>query len=215
MREYSILVIQLARFGDFLQTTPLLAALKAGGPHVRLSLMVNTSQAALAKNNPDVDEVLSADLSGWEKTARSDISFVDKVSELAREIQGIRPREFDLVINLNTSRLAALLAGLIRAGERRGPGLGPDRRELTAAPWADLIMSLMTRRRLIRFNLVDLLASYAAGPRVSSSLTYPVRPQALGQAGDVLPGKGPALLSAFNWDPGTSAGNGRRITTPV
>jgi ADP-heptose:LPS heptosyltransferase len=191
------LVIQLARFGDFLQTTPLLAALKAGRPHARLSLLVNSSQAALAKNNPDVDEILTADLSGWEKTVKSNMSYVAKIAGLAREVQGIRPRDFDLVINLNTSRLAALLAGLFRTKERRGPGLGTDRHELTAAPWADLIMNLMTRRRLIRFNLVDLLASYAAGPRVSSSLTHPIRPQALGQARDVLPPRGLGPLIGF------------------
>ncbi|MFH1140047.1 MAG: glycosyltransferase family 9 protein [Pseudomonadota bacterium] len=196
--ESRILVIQLARFGDFLQTTPLLTALKARRPGARLFLLVNSPQAALARANPDVDEVLVADLGVWNHIARNGGPYPEKIAALGRLARDLQPRDFDLVVNLNTSRLAALLAGLFRADRRAGPALGPDRAGLVPAPWADLIMNLMTRRRLIRFNLVDLLASYAeGGERTAAGLTYPVSAQARAQARAILPLPGPGPLVGF------------------
>ena len=57
-----ILVVQLARFGDFLQTTPLLAALKEEHPRAALSVLVDTPQSDLARSHPLVDEVLTVNL---------------------------------------------------------------------------------------------------------------------------------------------------------
>jgi len=48
LRPERVLVVQLARFGDFLQTTPLLTALKAQQPEGRLSVLVDRPQAGLA-----------------------------------------------------------------------------------------------------------------------------------------------------------------------
>lgn len=188
LKNKEILVVQLARFGDFLQTTPLLAALKAKHPAARLTVLVNAVQAGLAGANPHVDEVLVADLNDLDLLARNkNISLGEKVRQM-RDAVGFLPRRaFDLVINLNTSRVAALLSELVRAGRREGPRLGPDRRRLLTAPWAGFIMNLMSQRRLIRFNLVDLLAGYADIKTLATGgLTYPISLQAQKQAQHLL-----------------------------
>ena len=171
-----ILVAQLARFGDFLQTTPLIAALKRDRPKAQITVLVDRGQEALARSTPDVDEVLAIDLSGLRGSAADFkkplsakvLEFSDRLAPLWRE-------RYDWVINLNTSRIAALLAELIPARRRSGPRPAEDRLTLATAPWADYIMTLMKCRRLIRFNLVDLLASYAEiKSRVGDGLVYRV-----------------------------------------
>jgi ADP-heptose:LPS heptosyltransferase len=158
-----ILVIQLARFGDFLQTTPLLAALKFSYPRAHLSVMVSAGQKGLAADNPDVDQVIPVDLSTLESlSANPDIPLSHKLLLMHRKLGPLQALSFDLILNLNMSRVAALLSELPQAGFREGPRLATDRRSLQPAPWNFFIMNLMSRRRLIRFNLVDLLSSYAA-----------------------------------------------------
>ena len=96
-------------------------------------------------------------------------------------------RFFDLLINLNLSRIATLLSALIPAGHRSGPQLAPDRQSLTTAPWTVFIMNLMPQRKLIRFNLVDLLACYAViSTRKTDRLIYQVGRRVRQQARELV-----------------------------
>ena len=157
-----ILVVQLARFGDFLQTTPLLASIKASLPAAHLSVMVSAAQEGLAGRNPNVDQVIPINLSSLESLAVNQrFPLGQKLNLMHQELGPLRNLRFDLILNLNMSRVAALLSELPQAKFREGPCLANDRRQLQPAPWNFFIMNLMSRRRLIRFNLVDLLMSYA------------------------------------------------------
>ncbi|MEW5722381.1 MAG: glycosyltransferase family 9 protein [Thermodesulfobacteriota bacterium] len=192
-----VLVAQLARFGDFLQTTPLLRAIKHGDPEAELWVMVDAAQAGLASGNPDVDRVLAVDLPRLERTALSArLPVREKIEHLQRLLGNLAGLHFDRLINLNTSGVAALLCELPKAERREGPRLAPDRRHLITAPWAGLVLNLMSRRRLIRFNLVDLLASYAGpGGRVSDGLVYPLREREVQSAVERLgPARGRPLV---------------------
>ena len=192
-----ICVVQLARFGDFLQTTPLLAALKKAHPKARLNVVVNTTQAELAWANPDVDEVAAVNVARLEAAANNPgRRLSDRINSLHDVLSPLMDRPCDLAINLNTSGLAALVAELIPATDRRGAVLGQDRKRLIPAPWAGFIMSLMANRRLIRFNLVDLLASYAdVTERVSDGLVYPLADEDIDQGRELLGpiGAGPCI----------------------
>lgn len=185
--EKKILVIQLARFGDFLQTTPLLAALKAQHPQSHLAVLVNSDQKAVAFSNPHIDEILTVNLAELKRSVEKPLGLSGQIAALSEAVKFLTRRRFNLVINLNTSRLAALLSELVQADERRGPRLGTDRRRLDTAPWADLIMNLMIRRRLIRFNLVDLLVCYAdIESRPTDGLVYPLSSRTRARAGAFL-----------------------------
>jgi len=187
----NILVIQLARFGDFLQTTPLLAALKARYPHSELTVLVTANQAELARTNPNLDAVLTVDLGNLAEIAQRRTLLSEKFKELSTAVKGLKALEYDLLINLNTSRVAALLGHLIPAKKRQGSHFGRDRRRLLTAPWTRFIMHLMAHRRLIRFNLVDLLTTYAGhGVPPSAGLTYPLTSETARLASDLL---GPGL----------------------
>ena len=193
-----VLVIQLARFGDYLQTTPLLSALKNGGGADRLTVLVNRPMVETARTNPHVDQVLSVDLESLGETAGNlNIGTVDKIGQFHGMLGFLKDHCFDRVINLNTSRVAALISELVRAGQRDGARLAKDRSGLRTAPWTGFIMDLMARRSLIRFNLVDLLLNYAgdASP-LPRQLTSPLNGsagEASGSVVEVLAGHGPLV----------------------
>lgn len=194
-----ILVIQLARFGDFLQTTPLLAALKEQHPEAKLTVLVDRPQASPAQADPRVDEVLTVDLSHLKRLAQNRRrSFSATIKSMKDSLGFWSGRPFDWVINLNTSNLAALIAELAPAARRDGPQLSPDRTNLIPAPWAAFIMNLMRCRALIRFNLVDLLLGYAqVDHRPTDRLTYSISPAARRQAERLVSPESTARLIGF------------------
>lgn len=192
----NILVLQLARFGDFLQTTPLLAALKRRYAGCRLTVLVNENLADLARGNPDVDQVRSAPLARMAETAGETMPLSEKLLALQAMLAPLKGEAYDLVLNLNTSRTAALISHLIPAGRRSGPHYGTDRERLLLAPWAVFVMDLLSHRRLGRFNLVDLLTAYA-GPGLRPALgpVFPVSPDMTRQAEALLgPDRGRPLV---------------------
>ena len=140
-----LLVIQLAKLGDFIQSTPLLSALRSTWPGRSLTLA--GGEAAVleaARLSPLVEEVLP-------------------VGPGRPEPEG----EFEAVFNLNSAPAAARLAGRVRAGSRFGPTLA-EGDTLRFTPAQEFLMGLMAEdRRLVRFNLADVWLALApeAGPR--------------------------------------------------
>jgi ADP-heptose:LPS heptosyltransferase len=61
---------------------------------------------------------------------------------------------------------------MVQTDRRDGPTLASDRQALQRPEWAEFIMHVMTRRRLNRFNLVDLYLSYADTVPASPQMTY-------------------------------------------
>lgn len=196
--EKRVLVVQLARFGDFLQTTPLLAALKAQHPGARLEVLVDRPRAELARLTPGVDGVRTVDLARLTGLAAGQEAVSAKLAGFDRHLKKLAATPYHLVVNVNTSWTAALIAGLVPAQRRRGPLVRPDRAGLTHEPWALLVMHLMRARRLIRFNLVDLLLGYAEKPtRPALGLLSPLTDQGRRKARALLSPAGPERLVGF------------------
>jgi ADP-heptose:LPS heptosyltransferase len=157
-----ILVIQLTKMGDFLQTTPLLAALKRDRLEVELTVLVPPGLTAVARGCPAVDRILTLDLVGLQDVARRpDLDLARKVAAARAATRDLTTERFDRVINLNYSVLTALLAELIPAENHVGYHLGDQRQHLLREEWTNFIFQHMTDRRLVRFNLVDVLLNYA------------------------------------------------------
>lgn len=165
-----VVVIQMARLGDFLQSTPLLAALSCSGPRTRVTAVVTPAQAPLARGSVFVHRVAVVDPDSlW------DLTDPDQPRHLrlarARGLMGpVWESPADDVCNLNLSPLGeAVAAGWPRAC-RHGWRLDRDGRAWLGEPWTRFVMALVADRRLTRLHLCDLLASYAdpAGPPIPS-----------------------------------------------
>jgi ADP-heptose:LPS heptosyltransferase len=158
-----VLVVQMTKMGDFLQTTPLLLALKQGEPEVELTVLVPPGLKAVAAGCPAVDRTITLDLVGLQDVARrADLDLAGKLAAAREATRDLIAERFDRVINLNYSVLTALLAELIPADNHVGYHLGDQRQHLLREEWTNFIFQHMTDRRLVRFNLVDVLLNYAA-----------------------------------------------------
>ncbi|MDP1652088.1 MAG: glycosyltransferase family 9 protein [Rhodocyclaceae bacterium] len=61
----NVLVIQAAKIGDVICTTPLLRELRAGLPQARITVLANPAVAPLLRANPRIDAVMVADSTQW------------------------------------------------------------------------------------------------------------------------------------------------------
>ena len=101
----SILVVRNDRLGDVVLSTPVYASIKASLPEVRLTALVDRSNAGLLANNPNVDRVLE-----WDSKRPWKI------------LPALRKEKYDLALTLNKtfSATASMLTWISRARLRAG-----------------------------------------------------------------------------------------------
>lgn len=85
-----ILVIQVAKIGDFICTTPLLRELRSGLPQANITVLASSTTTPLLRANPRADAVMVADPSEWR-------GFTAKL----RLAQQLRRGNFDTVLCCN------------------------------------------------------------------------------------------------------------------
>jgi len=160
----NILVIQMAKMGDFLQTTPLLYGIKQKHPKASLAVLTDTRCVDLASGVPFVDEIIPLDLTSFHhKINDSQCSMFEKYGYLAQQLSSLRRRHFDLIYNINFSKMTALLTQFFQNSQVIGYRLESGSHRLLGERWASFIFHLMRYRRIMRINLVDLWANYQNG----------------------------------------------------
>ena len=137
-----ILIIQMAKLGDFIQTTPLLANLRRKNSRAEIVVAAEQPAAlAAAGLSPLVDAVFKID---------------DGLNSL-EHLGG-----FSDILVLNSHPRAVGLAATVKAKNHYGPRLARDGINFTAAQ--TFLMALMRlRREAGRFNLVDVWTSLWPG----------------------------------------------------
>jgi ADP-heptose:LPS heptosyltransferase len=150
-----ILVIQLARLGDFLQTTPLLSGIKENRSDNRIHVLIDRSNAEIAKRCGCVDETIcfDVDLMIDEISDRNRAEDVYKL--INKHCSGFKNRYFDDVINLNYSNISAVLASLPESGRIYGYTLDNSREGLSKDSWFVYFNNMVKHSPLSPFNLVD------------------------------------------------------------
>src|SRR5574341_1245749 len=106
----NILLVQTAFLGDLILTTPLIKAVKKKFPDSKLTVLVIPQTAELLKNNPYVDEVMTYDKRGKEKSLNSFFHLVNR----------IRQSKFDLALVPHRSYRSSFLVFLSKIPERIG-----------------------------------------------------------------------------------------------
>lgn len=150
------LVIQLARFGDLLQSKRLLLSL-AAEPDSRVHVLVDHSLKPLARTVYPGIEVHSIQAHGGGR--RADGVLLAELTACAGEIVDICP---DQVINLNFSGLNFSLASLFPPEIVRGYRVQDG--QWLKDSWAERGFRLSADRKISPLNLVDLWAGYASSP---------------------------------------------------
>jgi ADP-heptose:LPS heptosyltransferase len=200
-----ILVINLMRLGDLIQTTPVLRCLRSQHPDSRVTLIVKDLFQEPARLLPGVDRLLqfpSVNLAmlldqegGWPEAAR----------RLADWLRESFPRPPELVVNLTPNPLGSVLA--LATGGRDIRGMAAYRSwELGTRPdWASYALVVSRARQANPFNLVDLFLREGGLAPDGRGLEVTVPPAAKAEAEALCQGlKLPADTRLVGLFPGAS-----------
>lgn len=162
-----ILVIQLARSNDILQTLPTLAGLKRKFPNCHIDLVVRETFQDVAKLFPIADRTISLPLRAILKPL---INEKQKVKSLATLITWIADEfleatyaigPYDLTLNLTFSESSSFLTEIIPSKERRGLRRAFDGAYAINDPWSSYTYSQVLRHNLNILHLNDIFARIA------------------------------------------------------
>jgi ADP-heptose:LPS heptosyltransferase len=158
VREHKvdIVVINLMRLGDLVQTSPVIRRLRAQYPESRITLVVKDLFQDTARLIPGVDRLLRFPSVNIAMTLDQEGGWPQAARWLATWLRESFPRPPDLAINLTPSRLGSILAYATGAQEIRG--MAPNKAwELGTRPaWASYALIVSKARHANPFNLVDL-----------------------------------------------------------
>lgn len=151
-----ILLVNLMRMGDILQSTPVVAALRQAHPEAEIHLAFNQAFAETV-SRIDVDEAHPFPMAGLRQALSSPGGFLDAFGELERYGRRLNERgPYDLLFNQTPSPAAAALCDLVQARARRGMCLDRTRAFVPADPFSAYLVAMMSNRRANPFHLVDI-----------------------------------------------------------
>src|SRR5437870_13182839 len=168
-RMRKILVVNLTRFGDLLQTSPTIVGLRENHPDAELVALVERNFADVARGLPAVDRVWELDLDrlGHMLIGETGDGLRAAYRVVDETVQALRDERFDLALNYSSSKMSAVLLRLIGAPDTRGWTMSADGHRLIAHPWSRLFAASCLTRRQAPVHLVDYyqrVAGVAAGP---------------------------------------------------
>jgi hypothetical protein len=172
-------VVQLARFGDLLQTRRLVRSLQEQGSQVHLAVDHSLAQAAELAFPGTVAHGLPAHRAG--SPAPGDI-----LADLLPQLRELASAGFGQVFNLNFSGLNLALAGLFDPATVRGHRV--ERGQHRMDPWTRQAFRWTRHRRFAGLNLVDLWGWLADAPLPPGEVNPVARPKG-GGIGVVLAGR--------------------------
>jgi len=113
-----VLVINLTRMGDLIQTIGLLNAIKKKYPDAKTDLLVMSGFYEITRHFDNINMVYSFDNELFNPKLKDD--FWDVFSELFKIVDQLNLNNYDLLLNPIVSKQSALLAYLINAKEKKG-----------------------------------------------------------------------------------------------
>ena len=162
-----ILILNLSRLGDHVQTSPLIAGLKRKEPNCRITLLGNVKFIAMCEHLPNIDSLKVFDIQQFERKEDGDpISFLDVYRHLDALIMELKAEKFDMLINLTHSRVSGLIGRALGIKDVRGTFSTADGFKVINDPWFIYFSSFIEFRHYNSLNLVDI---YQLGGSVTPS----------------------------------------------
>lgn len=175
MSARRILIVNLTRFGDLLQTSPAVATLRAQHPGAEVALLAERNFADVCEGIPGVDRVVRVDLDRLGGLMlRGGGALLDGYRYVEDVLAELRASDYDLALNFSSSRMTAVFMGLLGVRDVRGWSMTPDGLRVIRHRWARLFATMCLNRRLATFNLVDYYREMAGGGAGVRPLRYEV-----------------------------------------
>ncbi len=182
-----ILIVNLTRFGDLLQTSPAIAALRRRHPEATITLMAEKNFADVCEGIPGIDTIYRVEL---DRVGRLMLEGGAQLLEAYRYVEHVihelRAERFDLALNYSSSRMSAVFMGLLEIADVRGWSMTPDGLRVIRHPWSRLFATMCLNRRVAMFNLVDYYVAMTDEAAGTARLHYDVSDDAAARADAVL-----------------------------
>lgn len=183
-------VLNLARFGDLIQTTPVLTGLRKRHPGAKIHLIVKRRFRGVAEMLPGVDAIHEIDGDTLvEKLFDPETPFVGAFRAVRDAVDHLCRLEFDMLINFTHSRASAVLLSLMQADRRVGFTIDREGHRRVDDPWLAHVNTLVRARRLMRFNLTDIYLGGAGVLGCGEQLAVRILEGARDFAIQLLPGE--------------------------
>ena len=187
MREIAIL--NFTRFGDQIQSTPILTGLRKRYPEARIHLIMKSFFRGVTELLPGVDHIHEVDGDALARALTDpDAPFVDRYRAVGEIVAPLLEQHFDLVFNFTHSHSSAILLSMLDAEEVRGAALDRVGDRVVRDPWLAHISTVVRARRLSPFNLVDLYLGSAGLLGCGERLSIRVPESAATSAASLLAG---------------------------
>jgi ADP-heptose:LPS heptosyltransferase len=175
-RKPRILVAQMTRMGDVLQTSPLIRSLKQLHPGAYIAVMVRQMGKAIAECNPDVDEVIVYEEDDMFLDLKSEDSdrFLRAYQTADGHVRRLREGRFDVVYNCTHSLSSAILLKLAGIPHGVGAHLSDDFRYVFRGRGPNCFLTNIMNRNLNELNLCDMFRYFVDEPPVSPGLVLSV-----------------------------------------
>jgi 3-deoxy-D-manno-octulosonic-acid transferase/heptosyltransferase-1 len=116
----SILVIKLSAIGDVVHSLPFLEVVRKNFPGARIDWVVEADAAPIIEGHDAIDRLFVSSRKPWQKRLMEVGSYLPVLREVARFVRELRGYRYELVIDLQGLLKSALLAGLVKGGEKVG-----------------------------------------------------------------------------------------------
>lgn len=172
-----ILVAQMTRMGDVLQTTPLIRALRRQHPDAHIAALVRRMGRPILERNPDVNEIIVYDEEPMFRDMRAQDS--DKLlaafESAERFIEKIRRGNFDVVYNCTHNIASAMLFKLAGVPKIVGAHLSDDWRFVLRGGWTNYFFASVLHREYNALNLCDIARHFAEHRNGTPRVVFDVR----------------------------------------
>jgi ADP-heptose:LPS heptosyltransferase len=151
-----ILIVNITRIGDQLQTSPTIVGLKERYPDAEVTVLGDVHHMEVCYGIPGVDRVYELDVNriGQDLFAGG-TGIVDAYRYVEHVVRDLRGFGFDLAFNFSSSRMSSAFMRLLRIPDCRGWMMDSEGNRLIVNPWSRLRVASILNRRYAPYNLVD------------------------------------------------------------
>ncbi len=171
-----ILVYQVARMGDVLQTTPLIRAIRNRYPDAHIALMVRDMGRPIAERNPDIDEILDYDEEQILQNLKANDSnrLLDAYRQAQDQLGLLIKEPFDIAFNCVNSTTSAMFLKMAGIPEVIGAHLGDDWHFVLRGKWPTYFFTSVFYREFNDVNLSDIMRHFIDDPARTERLVFEV-----------------------------------------
>jgi len=180
------LVINIARMGDLIQSSPLITGLKSASEDTEITLLYSEYFGDVASSIPGVDRLIGISLHKIvEPLIRSNGGIRTAYRQLKDLTDEIRSHNFDRIINITHTYYSAVITALARSRDSIGMTMDNEGNKVVNGDWANYYFNSCLNRVFNRFNLVDMHCRIG-GVEPNRKLHLNVYPEARSRADSLI-----------------------------